>query len=123
MHEAHKAYATVAKETANPRELEAMLLLKAASKLQSVYDGWSQKHPALGDALAYNRRLWVIFLDAVCSTDNLLPPPVRQNIANLGVFVMNETVSLMVDPQPRPDNLVPLININRGLAAGLRGKN
>ena len=33
---------------------------------------------------------------------------------------MNETVSLMIDP--RPDSLVPLININRGIAAGLRGK-
>ena len=121
MREAHKAYAAVAKETASPRELEAMLLLKAASKLQSVYEGWGQKPQPLWDALAYNRRLWVIFLDAVCSNENQLPVPVRQNIANLGVFVMNETVSLMVDPQP--DNLVPLININRGLAAGLRSKN
>jgi flagellar biosynthesis activator protein FlaF len=121
MHEAHKAYAAVAKETASPRELEASLLLKAAAKLQGVYEGWSQKQHSLGDALAYNRRLWVIFLDAVCSDDNLLPVPVRQNIANLGIFVMNETVALMADP--RPDNLVPLIDINRRLAAGLRGKN
>jgi flagellar protein FlaF len=121
MHEAHKAYAAVARETASPRELEASLLLKAAAKLQSVHDGWSQKRQSLGDALTYNRRLWVIFLDAVYSDDNPLPMPVRQNIANLGVFVMNETVSLMINPQP--DNLVSLININRGLAAGLRGKN
>jgi flagellar biosynthesis activator protein FlaF len=121
MHEAHKAYAAVARETASPRELEASLLLKAAAKLQSVYEGWSQKRQSLADALSYNRRLWVIFLDAVYSEDNPLPVPVRQNIANLGVFVMNETVSLMIDPQP--DNLVPLININRGLAAGLRAKN
>jgi flagellar protein FlaF len=112
MHEAHKAYAAVARETASPRELEASLLLKAAAKLQSVYEGW--------DALTYNRRLWVIFLDAVYSDDNPLPIPVRQNIANLGVFVMNETVSLMIDPQPA--NLMSLININRGLAAGLRAK-
>ena len=120
MQEALKAYAAVAKETASPRDLEAILLLKAASKLQSVYEGWCDRRQGLGDALSYNRRLWVIFLDAVCSDDSVLPAPVRQNIANLGIFVMNETVSLMVDP--RPDNLVPLININRGLAIGLRGK-
>ena len=42
MHKAHRAYAAVAKETAGPRELEASLLLKAASKLQSVYDGWNE---------------------------------------------------------------------------------
>src|SRR5947209_8713674 len=118
--QAIKTYAAVAKETASPRELEASLLLKAASKLQRVHDGWSQTQPTLNDALTYNRRLWVIFLDSVCSDDSQLPIPVRQNIANLGIFVMNETVSLMADP--RPGNLMPLININRGLAAGLRGK-
>ncbi len=120
MREAHKAYAAVARETASPRELEASLLLKAAAKLQSVHEGRGRTRQALDDALMYNRRLWVIFLDAVCSNENLLPVLVRQNIANLGIFVMNETVSLMIDPQP--DSLVPLININRGIAAGLRGK-
>jgi flagellar protein FlaF len=118
--QAIKMYAAVAKETASPRELEASLLLKAASKLQHVHDGWSQTQPALNDALTYNRRLWVVFLDSVINEDSQLPIPVRQNIANLGIFVMNETVSLMVDP--RPDNLVSLININRELAAGLSGK-
>lgn len=120
MHEALKAYAAVAKETASPRDLEASLLLKAASKLQSVYERWNDQAHGLGDALAYNRRLWVIFMDAVCTNDNPLPVSVRQNIANLGIFVMNETNALINNP--RPDNLLPLININRGLATGLRGK-
>jgi hypothetical protein len=35
---ASKAYATTAKEIANPRELEANLLLKAAARLQAVKD-------------------------------------------------------------------------------------
>ena len=84
------------------------------------YEGWSDKHRTLDDALLYNRRLWVVFIDSVLSNDSHLPLEVRQNIANLGVFVMNETVSLMIDPQPA--NLMSLININRGLAAGLRAK-
>jgi hypothetical protein len=29
-----------------------------------------------------------VFIDAVTSDDNKLPVPVRQNIANLGVFVL-----------------------------------
>jgi len=120
MREALKTYAAVAKETASPRDLEASLLLKAASNMQRIHEEWNDKRQHLGDALTYNRRLWVIFLEAVCSNDNQLPVPVRQNIANLGLFVMNQTVSLMADP--RRDDLVPLININRGLAAGLRGR-
>jgi flagellar protein FlaF len=119
MHKAHRAYAAVAKETASPRELEAALLLKAASKLQSVYDRWGEKPQGLDEAILYNRRLWTVFLDAVFERNNPLPTLLRQNIANLGIFVMAETVSLMTNP--KPDHLVPLISINRELAAGLRG--
>lgn len=120
MRDAHKAYATVAKETASPRELEATLLLKAASKLQSAYDCWSQESQELDDALLYNRRLWTIFLESVTSNDSPLPVETRQNIANLGIFIMNETLTLMNDPQR--DRVLPLININRGIATGLRGR-
>jgi flagellar biosynthesis activator protein FlaF len=119
MHYASKAYATTAKETANPRELEATLLLKAAAKLQAVQDSWRDKR-GLHDALLYNRRLWTVFIDSVMQDDNKLPTPVRQNLANLGVFIMGETFSLMNDPQP--GHLTSLININRGIAAGLRGR-
>jgi flagellar protein FlaF len=119
MHLAQKAYTAVARETASPRELEASLLLRAASKLQSAYDRWSESPNGLDDAVLYNRRLWTVFLDAVLENDSPLPVAIRQNIANLGVFVMSETFSLMTSP--RPDHLVPLININRELAAGLRG--
>jgi flagellar protein FlaF len=117
--QAIKAYAAVAKETASPRDLESLLLLKAAFKLQSVYDGWTDQPHGLDDAVLYNRRLWTVFLDSVCDETSALPVSVRQNIANLGIFVMSETFSLMTNPQPA--QLVPLININRELAAGLRG--
>ncbi len=120
MNYASKAYAKIAKETAGPRELEASLLLKAAAKLQAVHDSWRDKPAGLPDALMYNRRLWTVFLDAVIRDDNKLPVPVRQNLANLGAFVMGETFSLMTKPQL--ENLVSLIKINRGIAAGLRGK-
>ena len=120
MQYASKAYAKTAKETAAPRELEAHLLLKAAAKLQTVHDSWRDKPTGLDDALQYNRRLWTVFIDAVTSDDNMLPVPVRENLANLGMFVMGETFSLMTAPQP--NHLTSIININRGIAAGLRSK-
>jgi flagellar biosynthesis activator protein FlaF len=118
MHYASAAYAKTAKETASPRELEATLLLKAAAKLQVVQDNWRDRPSGLHDALLYNRKLWTVFIDAVSQQDNKLPPETRENILKLGVFVMGETFSLMT--QPKPDHLTSLININRGLAAGLR---
>jgi flagellar biosynthesis activator protein FlaF len=119
-HYANKAYATVAKEVAGPRELEARLLLEAAARLQAVHDSWCDKPPGLSDAVLYNRRLWIIFIDAVMRDDNKLPVSTRQNILNIGLFVMGETFSLMT--RPRPDHLANIIRINRAFAAGLRGK-
>ena len=119
-HQAAKTYAKIATETADPRGLEASLLLKAAAKLQAVYDSWSDKPPGLSEAILYNRRPWIVFIDAVMRDDNKLPLAVRQNILNLGVFVMAETYSLMT--APKPEHLTNLIRINRRIAAGLRGK-
>ena len=54
------------------------------------------------------------------SSDHPLPVAIRQNVANLGLFVMNQTVSMMTNPQR--DSLGSLISINRELAAGLLGR-
>lgn len=118
---ASKAYARVAQAVSEPRDLEASLLLKAAAKLQNVLEAWDQKPPsALSDALLYNRRLWIVFIDAVMRDDNRLPIATRQNVLNLGAFVMAETFSLMTAPnQQHLDNL---IRINRAIAAGLGSK-
>jgi len=120
MHSAAKAYSNVARQTANERELEADLLLKAAARLQSVYDSWEQKRAELPDALLYNRKLWTIFLTDVTGPDHPLPSNIRQNVANLGLFVMKQTLSITAEP--KRDQLGALININRQIAAGLRGQ-
>ena len=120
MQSAAQAYGAVAKQIANPRELEADLLLKAAARLQAVLDAWDRKKPELNAALFYNRKLWSIFLTSVTSAEHPLPVAIRQNVANLGLFVMNQTVSIMNNPRREP--LGSLININRELAAGLLGR-
>jgi flagellar biosynthesis repressor protein FlbT len=120
MNYATKAYAKVAKETSAPRELEANLLLKAASQLQAVHDSWRDKPTGLTEAVMYNRRLWTVLLDGLVSKDNKLPSQIRDNLIKLGAYVMGETFSLMT--KPKPDHLKSIIKINRGIAAGLRGK-
>jgi flagellar biosynthesis activator protein FlaF len=120
MSEASKAYAKVAKETANPRQLEAALLLKAAAQLQAVHDSWRDKPTGLNVALMYNRRLWTVLIDAAIRDDNRLPAQIRDNLTKIGAFVMGETFALMT--KPKPNQLKSIIKINRGIAAGLRGK-
>src|SRR5262245_20028373 len=120
MQSAAQAYGRVAKQIANPRELEADLLLKAAARLQAVYDAWEQKRYELERALWPNRKLWSIFLTSVTGSENPLPAAIRQNVANLGLFVMNHTVTIAGNP--RREQLKSLITINRELAAGLLGR-
>jgi flagellar biosynthesis activator protein FlaF len=120
MNYASNAYAKVAKETAPPRELEASLLLRAAAKLQAAHDSWNAKPAGLQDALVYNRRLWTVLLDAVARDDNKLPVETRDSLLKIGAFVLGETFALMT--KPKPQHLNSIIRINRGIAAGLRGK-
>jgi len=117
MQHAAQTYDAVARQTANPRELEADLLLNAAARLQAIHDGWEDKRFELNAALTYNRRLWSIFVTSATSGENPLPSPIRQNVANLGIFVFKHTLTIMANPQP--ESLGSLININRELAAGL----
>jgi flagellar biosynthesis activator protein FlaF len=120
MQSAAKAYGAVARKVANPRDLEADLLLKAAAQLQSVYDDWDNSKKQLDPALQYNRKLWTILLAAVTKPENPLPPAIRQNVVNLGVFVMNQTMT--ITQEAKREQLLPLININRELASGLLGR-
>jgi flagellar protein FlaF len=120
MRSAAQAYGNVAKQTSSPRELEANLLLQAASRLQAVHDTWDKNKAQLDEALLYNRKLWTVFLTTATDSANPLPPEIRQNVANIGIFVMNQTLATISDP--RPEQLNSLIRINRELAAGLLGR-
>jgi len=120
MHSATQAYGKVARQIATPRELEANLLLKAAAHLQAVREGWHERQSELHEALLFNRKLWTILASSVASTDNQLSVQIRQNVANLGLFVMKQTMAAI--GEPHPDKLRALININRELAAGLLGR-
>ena len=117
MRHATRAYGAIANQTANPRELEADLLLNAAARLQAIRDGWDDKNPELDAALLFNRKLWSIFVTAATNPGTSLPATLRQNVANLGIFVFKQTIAILADP--KPENLGSLININRELAAGL----
>lgn len=117
-HQGALAYQQVAKKTEAPRDREANLLSRSAANLQNVRDNWETNASDLERALHFNRRLWTVFMTSVTGTQNPLPAPIRQNIANLGLFVMNQTRELTLEPAPT--KLTVLININRELAAGLR---
>jgi len=113
-----EAYAKTAQKTGSPRELEAQLLMRAAAKLQAAKSATDRIERL--SALRYNRRLWLVFADSVTKADNPLPREIKQNVANLAVFVAKHTMSIETANEPQPERLGVLININREIAAGLR---
>ena len=122
MHPALKAYVRVASQSLGPRDLEAHLLTKSASRLQAIRDDFAGKGGDLADALLYNRKLWTVFVSAVADEKHGMPKQLRENIANVGVFVFLRTAEITQSSEPQPSALAALIDINRNIAAGLRGK-
>lgn len=115
-----QAYARTAQTSAPPREIEAQALLKAARQLREVQSNWGGFDERLVSALHFNRRLWAIFMSAAQSDENQQPLEVRQQIANIGMFVMNRTIDVQI--MPDPEKLNSLIEINTNIAAGLAGR-
>jgi len=114
------AYQQAARTVEAPRDREAALLSRAAASLQRVQEEWPNNFDQLESALTFNRKLWTVFMTSATREENPLPVALRQNITNLGMFVMNETREMLLEP--RPQRLGALINLNRQLADGLRNR-
>lgn len=116
-----QAYQQTTKVVESPRERESALLMKAAAGLQRVKDEWDTgTQEDLKTALTFNRKLWTIFMSSVTKADSPLPQEIRQNIANLGMFILNETREIMLEIDPAPQRLDILVRLNRQIATGLR---
>jgi flagellar protein FlaF len=113
------AYQQTTKAVETARERESALLMRAAASIQKVKDEWPASSEQLEPALNFNRKLWSVFMTSVTKEDSPLPDELRQNIANLGIFVMNQTREMFLEPEPQ--KLEVLVRLNRQIAAGLRG--
>lgn len=116
---AAQAYARTAQTTASPREIPGV-----AESGKQASGHCEQSRPdrrRIRRCAAVQPQLcWAILLSAVTSDDNPQPVEVRQNIVNIGTFVLTQTAELQLNPQR--DKLKPLIDINCNLAAGLSGR-
>lgn len=121
MSKAHDAYASASRiAPKDPREFEATILTRAAGQLQRIRDNWSdEKTATLRDALLYNRRIWTVFAASAAENEHPLPREIKQNIANLALFIFKRTSEIESSREPEPQLLDTLIMINREIAAGL----
>jgi len=114
------AYRTVQKTTESGREIEALVLTRAAVKLAEIQRNWDSpdRDAKLDEALRNNQLIWSIFQGDLMKADNPLPKKLRQDILSLSAFIDKRTFEVMA--QPAPEKLEVIINLNLNLAAGLR---
>ena len=66
------------------------------------------------------RKLWSIFVGEAIDDKNPESIEIRQNIANIGIFVMTQSAALAIKPEV--ERMQALIDINRNIATGLNGR-
>jgi len=115
-----QAYRDVQKTTISGRELEAMVLTKAAHLLKDCQSRWNAEDcdARLDAALRFNQQIWSIFQSELSKEDNPLPKKLREDILSLSIFLDKRIFDAMAFPAPEKLNII--ININLNLAAGLR---
>ncbi|WP_244472864.1 MULTISPECIES: flagellar biosynthesis regulator FlaF [unclassified Methylobacterium] len=112
------AYAKVSQTALSPREAEAAVLIKAASRLQAVQADWENQKGGLPEALNFNQKVWTIIAGAATAPESPLPEPIKTSIAQLSVFVFRRMIDTLIEPSA--EKLSALISINHNIAAGLR---
>lgn len=112
------AYAKVSHTAMTPREAEAAVLTKAASRLQAIQGDWANLSGGLNEALNFNQKVWTILAGAATAPESPLPQDIKDNIARLSAFVFRRMIDTLVEPTA--EKLSALISINHQLAAGLR---
>jgi len=115
------AYETVSKMTMPGREIEAVVLTKAARKLKACQEHWNtaERGKMLDDALKFNQRIWRIFQSELLNEGNPLSKKLRLDIIRLSTFIDRRIFETMAEPTAEKLNII--IDINNNLAAGLRG--
>ena len=114
------SYQSIQKETMSGRETEARVLSKAALKLKECQENWDSgtRRTELEEAFEYNHQIWSIFQAELTKPDHPMDRELRQSILNLSVFIEGRIYDTRAYPEP--EKLTAIININNGLAAGLR---
>jgi flagellar protein FlaF len=118
----YNIYQNVQKDGMSQRELEASVLTKAGRMLKSCQDNWNapDRESKLDEAVRYNQKVWSFFQSELSMPDNPLPRKLREDILSLSLFIDKRLLEVLAFPAPEKLNAV--ININFGLAVGLRMK-
>ncbi len=99
----------------NPRGTEAWAFLQAALRLRKAMESGDRSEILAATRL--NWRLWTIIQADLLEPECQVPTDIRSNMLSLAAFVDKHSIHILA--QPVAEELDVLININRGVSAGL----
>ena len=102
---------------AAPAEIDAMVLQRAAERLQKA-----QKNPSndfFEETLRYNQLIWTV-IQTEMTAENPLSAEIKANLISLSIFVDKQTPKAI--GRRDPELLDVLIDINRNISLGLARK-
>lgn len=115
------AYKKVEQSTLSGRELEALVLQKAAKVLKECQNSWNEPDffKILTEAIKYNQTIWTLLQGELANPENPLPKKIREDLLSLSAFIDKRSMEIIAFPSPEKLNI--LIDINLNISAGLRG--
>ncbi len=118
--QAFKAYENAQKTAIGTRELERMALARTTYELTNVRDNFTpgrRGYDKYAHALKFNQKLWTLIQSNIAENPTSGTESLRTNLLRLSLFVDRQTMTALRDPNP--DNLKPLIEINKNISGGL----
>lgn len=113
------AYFQAQKSAATPRTAEAIAFTRAAVALDQA-KSLTQDYEAYSKAVTSNQKLWTVMQVDLLEETNHLDESLKQELLNLSIFVDQQTLKALTNPQA--EYLDALIEINKNIAGGLRDR-
>ena len=102
------------KRDATPAEVDAMVLLGAAERLQKAQE--NPNNNFFEETLLYNQLIWTV-IQTEMTAENPLSAEIKANLISLSIFVDKQTPKAI--GRREPELLDVLIDINRNISLGL----
>jgi flagellar protein FlaF len=122
--QALKAYESAQKTAIQTKELERLAIARTTHKLTSARDNFThgkESYDTYADALKFNQKLWTLIQSNIADNPNSGTPSLRESLLNLSLFIDKQTVTALQNPDP--NNVTPLIEINKSISGGLHSQN
>lgn len=121
--QALKAYENAQKTAIQLKELERLAIARTTHKMTNARDNFTQDKQSYDkyvNALKFNQKLWTLIQINIAENPTSGTASLRESLLKLSFFIDKQTMTALRNPDP--NNLTPLIEINKSISGGLHGQ-